>query len=71
MFRSLVVVGGERGPTWCKSRGERVSEKVGRQLIAKGWLLMGSLLAGLWAASCPDHSLFDFGAHFSQLGSHF
>ena len=35
MFRSLVVMGGERGPTWSKFRGKHVNEKVGGQLIAK------------------------------------
>ena len=29
---------------------------------------MGSLLAGLLAASCPDRSLFDFGTHFAPRG---
>ena len=29
---------------------------------------MGSLLAGLLTASCPDHSLFDFGPHFASRG---
>ena len=41
MFRSLVVVSGERRPTWSKFRGKHVSEKVGEQLIAKALATRG------------------------------
>ena len=36
--------------------------------MLKKWLLVGSLLAGLLIASCPDFSLFDFGVHFVPRG---